>query len=199
MRHPFIEDEEENIRGRIYLIINWKTNLHKSFTFFIERFCLFFFYFFFLHASFFKFTRRNILILVFSFLFFFFFFLVLSFAKKNRRCLIFFLFTRGVSRHASNGKEKLQDPSSKIFQGGKKDIIIGINNPTFWFWFQVLDSSSSQKESDCFQIGWSSSIRSKEDWRLNRSDSQYQCRSFHIPIVQARPESSTTICNNTWK
>lgn len=196
MRHPFIEDEEENIRGRIYLIINWKTNLYKSFTFFIERFCLFFFYFFFLHASFFKFTRRNILISVSSS----FFFLSRSLVcKKESSMFNFFLFTRGVSRHASNGKEKLQDPSSKIFQGGKKDIIIGINNPTFWFWFQVLDSSSSQKESDCFQIGWSSSIRSKEDWRLNRSDSQYQCRSFHIPIVQARPESSTTICNNTWK
>lgn len=159
-----------------------------------------FFLFFFPPCLFFQVYKKKYFDLSFQFpLLFFFLFLVLTFAKKNRRCLIFFLFTRGVSRHASNGKEKLQDPSSKIFQGGKKDIIIGINNPTFWFWFQVLDSSSSQKESDCFQIGWSSSIRSKEDWRLNRSDSQYQCRSFHIPIVQARPESSTTICNNTWK
>lgn len=120
MRHPFIEDEEENIRGRIYLIINWKTNLHKSFTFFIERFCLFFFYFFFLHASFFKFTRRNILILVFSFLFFFFFISRSHVCKKESSMFNFFSFySRGI---ASRIEWKREAARSIIedFSGGEK-------------------------------------------------------------------------------
>lgn len=38
MRHPFdIENEEENIRGRIYLIVNWKMNLHVANRYLLHR------------------------------------------------------------------------------------------------------------------------------------------------------------------
>lgn len=75
MRHPFdIENEEENIRGRIYLIVNWKMNLQRSKSllassnrFFIERSYLFSFYFSFFQISLFKFIRRDISISSFQF------------------------------------------------------------------------------------------------------------------------------------
>lgn len=93
----------------------------------------------------------------------------------------FLFFFYRVSRYASNGKEKLQTISRSTrsedfsLRGGK--IIIG-NNPTFWFWFQVLDSSS-QGESDCSK---SDDVRIRydrkkiEDW--SGLISQYQW-SFH--------------------
>lgn len=120
MRHPFIEDEEENIRGRIYLIINWKTNLYKSFTFFIERFCLFFFYFFFPPCLFFQVYKKKYFDLSFQFPLLFFFLSRSLVCKKESSMFNFFSFySRGI---ASRIEWKREAARSIIedFSGGEK-------------------------------------------------------------------------------
>lgn len=111
MRHPFIEDEEENIRGRrIYLIIMEDESSLASFRTVssIERPYSLSFYFFFSFFSLCKFIKRDEIFISFSvsssFLFFFLFFLLQTIVNVR-----FFL-----SRYTSKKTTIFPDPPSKI-------------------------------------------------------------------------------------